>query len=327
MFLSSLPAFGDSGLARSAHLRSDPAALDALYAAPDARVLPLWRGKPLITGDYPDFAAGWLPTGAAGLDLATEPPLFLGLDEGTPRFALDLSAWQPEDLPEAELAAFFDSSEQIHPDFPEGHRFLELRGVMTRLSPRDAELTATARALVSWHAKHRFCANCGHGSDITQGGWQRDCPACDAKHFPRTDPVVIMLITRGNSVLLGRSPGWPEGMYSLLAGFVEPGETVEAAVRREVIEEAGITVGDVTYLASQPWPFPASLMLACRGEALTEEIRIDPQEIEDAIWVTREEMLTVFTGTHPSMKAPRKGAIAGFVLERWLADRLEDMPR
>lgn len=327
MFLSSLPAFGDSGLARSAHLRGDATGLAALYALPEARVLPMWRGKPLICGDYPTFSAGWLPAGSAGLDIATEPPLFLGLDEGTPRFALDVSAWQPDDLPEAELAAFFDGSEQVHPDFPDGYRFLELRGVMTRLSTRDAELTATARALVSWHARHRFCANCGAASEITHGGWQRDCPACNASHFPRTDPVVIMLITRGNSVLLGRSPGWPDGMYSLLAGFVEPGETVEAAVRREVIEEAGVTVGDVTYLASQPWPFPASLMLACRGEALTSDIRIDPQEIEDAIWVTREEMLTVFTGTHPRIKAPRKGAIAGFVLERWLADRLEDMPR
>jgi NAD+ diphosphatase len=155
------------------------------------------------------------------------------------------------------------------------------------------------------------------------GGWQRNCPACGAHHFPRTDPVVIMLVTRVNAVLMGRSPGWPEGMYSLLAGFVEPGETLEAAVRREVFEEAGVRLGRVGYLASQPWPFPASLMFGCRAEALTEEITIDPAEIEAARWVPREEMLTVLAGRHPELRAPRRGAIAAFLIEAWLADRLD----
>lgn len=158
---------------------------------------------------------------------------------------------------------------------------------------------------------------------MTMAGWQRDCPSCDRKHFPRTDPVVIMLITHGNSVLMGRSPQWPEGMYSLLAGFVEPGETIEAAVRREVFEEAGVRVGDVEYLASQPWPYPSSLMFGCRGEALTRDITIDPIEIEDALWITREEMLDVFAGTHPVIKPARIGAIAHFIMQHWLADKLE----
>jgi NAD+ diphosphatase len=131
-----------------------------------------------------------------------------------------------------------------------------------------------------------------------------------------------MLITHQNKVLLGRSPGWPEGMYSLLAGFVEPGETIEAAVRREVFEEAGVTVGEVGYLASQPWPFPASLMLGCRGEATSQEITIDPVEIEDARWVTREEMAEVSAGNHSEIRPARKGAIAHFILHNWLADRL-----
>jgi len=130
------------------------------------------------------------------------------------------------------------------------------------------------------------------------------------------------LITLGNSVLMGRSPGWPDGMYSLLAGFIEPGETMEAAVRREVWEEAGVQVGAVSYLASQPWPFPASLMFGCAGEAITEAIKIDPAEIEDAMWVTREEMATVFAGQHPKINPARKGAIAHFLLENWLSDRL-----
>jgi NAD+ diphosphatase len=132
-----------------------------------------------------------------------------------------------------------------------------------------------------------------------------------------------MLITHGNRVLLGRGPTWPEGMYSLLAGFIEPGETIEAAVRREVFEESGVRVGAVGYLASQPWPFPASLMLGCRGEATSEAITLDPEELADARWVTREEMVSAFAGTHPLIKPSRKGAIARFLLENWLADRLD----
>jgi NAD+ diphosphatase len=155
------------------------------------------------------------------------------------------------------------------------------------------------------------------------GGWQRTCPACTAQHFPRTDPVAIMLITHGNSVLLGRGPTWPEGMYSLLAGFIEPGETIEAAVRREVYEESGVRVGEVGYLASQPWPFPASLMIGCRGTALTTDITLDPEELADARWVTREEMVSAYAGTHPLIKPSRKGAIARFLIEHWLADRLD----
>jgi len=132
-----------------------------------------------------------------------------------------------------------------------------------------------------------------------------------------------MLITHGNSVLMGRSPGWPQGMYSLLAGFVEPGETLEAAVRREVFEEAGVEVGAVNYLSSQPWPFPASLMFGCQGVATSQQINIDPVEIEDAMWVTREEMMEVFAGNHATILPARKGAIAHFLLENWLADTLE----
>ena len=160
-------------------------------------------------------------------------------------------------------------------------------------------------------------------SNIEQAGWQRKCPDCGAGHFPRTDPVVIMLITHGNSVLVGRSPGWPEGMFSLLAGFVEPGETLEAGVRREVFEEVGVEVGAVSYLASQPWPFPASLMFGCAGEALTTELNIDPVEIEDAMWVSKEDMMLAFAGDHPNILPARKGAIARFLLENWLADRLD----
>lgn len=154
-------------------------------------------------------------------------------------------------------------------------------------------------------------------------GWQRSCPSCGTQHFPRTDPVVIMLITRGNKTLLGRSPGWPDGMYSCLAGFVEPGETIEAAVRREVMEETGVHVGPVRYLASQPWAFPTSLMIGCHGDAVSDDLEIDRHELEDARWVSREEVARAFAGEHPEIWAPREGAIAHFLLRNWLADRLE----
>ena len=154
-------------------------------------------------------------------------------------------------------------------------------------------------------------------------GWQRSCPACNTQHFPRTDPVVIMLVTRGNNLLLGRNAAWPEGMYSLLAGFIEPGETLEAAVRREVFEETGITTGTVRYLASQPWPFPASLMFGCIAEATSDEITIDPAELEDALWVSREDLLEIMSGVHPRINPSRKGAIAQFLIANYLADRLD----
>ncbi|SMX45121.1 NAD(+) diphosphatase [Actibacterium lipolyticum] len=310
--------FGGSGLDRAAQLRGDAAAIDDIWNASTTRVMLLWRGKPL----FADGALAWLGCTHPVLDGRKKGAVFLGLEGEAARFAVDFSDWQPEELPDT-LNTFLDPSEQRHPDLPENHVFAELRRLMTLLSAREAELAATAKAILSWHRSHAFCSRCGHKSEISNGGWQSTCPSCGGHHFPRTDPVVIMLITHGNSVLMGRSPGWPEGMYSLLAGFVEPGEPMEAAVRREVLEETGVPVGRVSYLASQPWPFPSSLMLGCWGEALGTEITIDPVEIEDALWVTREEMLAVFAGEHSKIAPPRDGAIARFLVANWLADRLD----
>ncbi|MGB1236200.1 MAG: NAD(+) diphosphatase [Planktomarina sp.] len=310
--------FGGSGLNRAAELRR-PLEQEKLLASGTAKVTYFWRGKPMVTrGDA--LGLGW--TGADHSVRAIKGlTAFLGLgDDGTPLFAQDISAWQPDELPDT-LNLFLDPSEQVHPNMPD-MRFVELRTSMTQLSPRDAELAATGRGIMEWHRTHRFCSNCGSESGSEMGGWQRNCPDCGRHHFPRTDPVVIMLILHGNSILLGRSPGWPEGMYSLLAGFVEPGETMEAAVRREVGEEAGIKVGRVSYLASQPWPFPASLMFGCMGEATTKEITIDPNEIEDAVWITREDMIEVQAGRHAKIKPAREGAIAHFLIQNWLSDRL-----
>ena len=314
--------FGGGLLDRASGRRTSAAQVSAWLADPGTRVLPLWRGKPLIAGAGRD-RLGWLAPGHPALAAMREGPVFLGLAEGAAHFAADISAWEPAGVDSAATAAFFDPTEQQHPDLPPDERFAELRGSMARLSPTEAELAATARALVEWHRTHGFCSRCGARSDPHDAGWQRRCPACGAHHFPRTDPVVIMLILRGNRVLVGRSHGWPEGMYSLLAGFVEPGETIEAAVRRETWEEAGVRVGAVRYLASQPWPFPASLMFGCLGEAETEALSVDPAELEDARWIGREEMVEVMLGRHPDVKPARKGAIARFLIEAWLADRLD----
>ena len=298
--------FGGGGLDRAAHLRADP-------PRDGARILPLWRGKPLVDGE----ALAWVEPG----DVPEEgPDVFLGIKGGVPRYTRDVSAWQPEEVPPT-LGGFLDPSEQAHPKL--SGAFAELRTRMTRLGPLEAELAATAKAILGWHATHGFCACCGEPTEMVEGGWQRRCPACGTRHFPRTDPVVIMLITHGNSVLVGRSPGWPEGLHSLLAGFVEPGETLEAAVRREVMEETGVAVGAVSYLASQPWPFPTSLMVGCRGEALSREITLDPVELDDARWLTREETVEVLSGAHAEVLPARRGAIARFLIEAWLADRLD----
>lgn len=317
MRIAETVTFGGSGLDRAAMLRGDGAGLEALWQS--GRVLPLWRGKPLVAEGQ---ALGWVPAGHPVLAHGTER-LFLGLDDGIARWAQDISDWSPEAGAAGIEAGFFDATLQSHPALPATHAFAELRGVMVALTPREAELAAAGKALAHWHRSHGFCAACGAKSELKMGGWQRGCPACGAQHFPRTDPVVIMLVTHGNRVLMGRSPAWPEGMYSCLAGFVEPGETIEAAVRREVLEESGVQVGEVRYLASQPWPFPASLMIGCHGQALTDAITLDPAELEDALWISREDMVTVMAGAHPRLRPARKGAIAHFLIANWLADRLD----
>ncbi|WP_299813904.1 NAD(+) diphosphatase [uncultured Jannaschia sp.] len=313
MRLAESVTFGGGALDRAEDLRRDP---DALAALP-ARVLPLWRGKPLL--DAGRAALDWVAPDVFAEEGAT---VLLGRADGMALFARDVSALDVAGGTEG-VGGFVDASEQTHPDLPAGTAFGELRRVMTRLTPLDAELAATAKGMLEWHRSHGFCANCGTATQIGKAGWIRVCPNCARSHFPRTDPVVIMLVTRGNSVLLGRAPSWPEGFFSCLAGFMELGETLEAAVRREVREETGVRVGRVDYLASQPWPFPGSLMLGAWGHAESEAIVVDPDEIAEALWLTREEMMEVFEGHHPRVQAARNGAIARFLLENWLADRLD----
>jgi NAD+ diphosphatase len=197
----------------------------------------------------------------------------------------------------------------------------DLRSIAMRgyVAPEEQGLLAMAKSLLDWHRRHRFCAQCGAKTTSAQAGFRRDCAACGAQHFPRTDPVAIMLVTCGERCLLGRQPRFAPGMYSCLAGFIEPGETLEDAVRREVFEEAGIRVGAVAYAQSQPWPFPSSLMIGCIAEALTDEIVIDRDELEDARWFHRDEIRLMLEGRHPdNLLAANPIAIAHHLVRRWM---------
>ena len=314
MKLAETVTFGGSGLNRAGALRGQAEGRPGI----GDQAIVFWRGKVLIEKSetprllrvdvgHPEFSHGrWA---------------FLGFDGADKVFAFDISHWTPEEDQHPDPTVFYDPTEQIHPDFPNAS-FCELRGQMAILTPRDAELSASAKALFHWHNSHKFCSRCGAASEITMSGWQRNCPSCSTSHFPRTDPVVIMLITQGPNVLLGRSPQWPERMYSLLAGFIEPGETLEAAVRREVFEESGIKVGAVSYLASQPWAFPNSLMFGCHGEALSTDIILDPAELEDALWISKTDLVNAFNDKDGAIKPARFGSIAQFLLKHWLADTL-----
>jgi NAD+ diphosphatase len=197
---------------------------------------------------------------------------------------------------------------------------VDLRSIAVRglVPAEELGLLAMAKSLLDWHRRHRFCANCGAPTQPAQAGFRRDCASCGAQHFPRTDPVVIMLITRGDKCLMGRQPRFAEKMYSCLAGFLEPGETIEDAVRRETFEEASIRVGAVRYMTSQPWPFPSNIMIGCIGEALTDEIAFDGEELEDARWFTKEDVRRMLEGTHEHYAAPAPIAIANHLIREWV---------
>lgn len=262
---------------RAATLRSDAAWVAARRADPRARVIRL-------AGDKVVLKNGTIATD----QLNGSEAILLGLNgDDTPLFAVASS----EPLADA----------------------IDLRSIAVQglLSPSELGLLAQARSILYWHERHGFCANCGAKTDIADAGYRRHCNVCSADHFPRTDPVVIIVVTSGDDVLLGRQASWAPGMYSALAGFMEPGETIEEAARREVFEESGIRVGAITYIASQPWPFPSSLMIGLIGDALTREIRVDTHELEDARWFPRDELIAMRDEAHPQgLKFPPRMAIA-----------------
>jgi len=275
------PFFSGPGIDRADQVRVDPAQLSALLDKGASQLV--WRdGLPAIGTD-----------GRLEWERATSPDLFLGIQDGQTRVS---AAVQPH----SNARAAFDT--------------------MGVLAPDEAPLFAAALSLAWWHSRHGFCANCGAATGIERGGWSRVCSQCSAQHFPRVDPVVIMLAEHGGRLLLGRQPQYPSGRYSALAGFLEPGESVEAAVARELQEEAGIRVEQVTYIASQPWPFPSSLMIGCQARALDDALTIDTTELDDARWFTREEVAAALAGDpNATFQAPPRFAIARTLLEHWLA--------
>jgi NAD+ diphosphatase len=285
-------AYTGGRLDRAGFRREDTAWLDAARAHADSRHVYLWRGQALIEGDPPRAVLTTSPQ----LDDAAW--IFLGLQEGTPLFAHDLS----------HLAA---------PPVPRG-AYTELRALTALLPPDDATILATARGMLHWRATTRFCPRCGAALVPIRGGYVLHCPNCGAEQFPRTDAAVIMLVARDDRLLLGQSHKFPveRNMFSTLAGFVEPGENLEDAVRREVAEEVGVRIGAVAYHSSQPWPFPASLMLGFYAEALSEEITLDETEMRAARWFTRAD---IDNRKALGFNLPQGDSIARRLIEDWLA--------
>lgn len=281
-------AFTGSRLDRADHVRAAPDRL-AGYMNWKARLLTLDGLTPSI-GDDGRLAWGTLADAPEDAEL-----VFLGLDEGKACFAA---------VPQQGDA----SPRMANP---------QLWSLMATLQPDDLALYGGARSIVDWHARHRFCAQCGAGTEIAKGGWQRNCTACGAQHFPRTDPVTIMLVEHGGKLMLGRGLGWPEGRFSALAGFVEPGESIEEAVAREVLEESGVAVHDVSYIASQPWPFPSQLMIGCHGHADDDVLTIDETEMAEIRWYSHEEVKAALAGDGPFV-APPPHAIAHHLMQWWV---------
>ncbi|MBV1916810.1 MAG: NAD(+) diphosphatase [Sphingomonadaceae bacterium] len=288
-------AFAGSNIDRADHVRADPGAIEKLMTA-HARLLSLDGLDPVVDANG---ALSWtsLSDASAGSEL-----VFLGLEGDRGHFA---------QIPEMTPAAAFGMGKAWQ--------------TLTALSPADLATYGGARSLVSWHVRHKFCACCGSPTQIAKGGWQRDCgsESCAMQHFPRVDPVTIMLVEHDGNLLLGRQPMFPPGNYSALAGFVEPGETLEEAVARETLEEAGVKVRDVSYVVSQPWPFPSSLMIGCHALADDPSITIDETELDDARWFSRAEVADAIEASDrgeagSSFQCPPRFAVANFLMRWWL---------
>src|SRR3954465_14394895 len=297
------PAFVTNILDRAAHLRGDDAKLMALESHRDTRAYVIYRDS-LVMKQEPEGPRALLRIDEALKFGANPGTIFLGLRNGAAVFGMGISAPAVESLLTRNDVAVN-----------------ELRGMAMQGAVPPAQLSAIAMAksLVNWHQRHGYCANCGTRTAMKEGGWKRDCPSCKTEHFPRTDPVVIMLVTSGDRVLLGRQKQFLPGMYSCLAGFVEAAETIEDAVRREIFEESGIRCTDVSYYMTQPWPYPSSLMIGCTARATTEDIIVDRTELEDARWFDRRELVLMHKRQHPDgLFAAHPFAIAHHLIGQWL---------
>ena len=287
--------------------RTDTAWQAERLADPATRIIPVWGDRTLITGPKPAPRAVMASAAEDWWTTHTGAPILLGAADGVVHFAVDMG--EPQD---ADLSG-------VRVDAP---KLVDLRNMGWLLPADEAALLAQARALVWFHRRNRFCGVCGQPTQPVDGGTSRRCsdPACGVTVFPRVDPAVIVLVTDGDRALLGRQPVWPAGMHSVLAGFAEPGESLESCVRREVAEEAGVTVGTVTYAGSQPWPFPQSLMLGYRATARTTAITRHDQELEDAGWYTRAFLRSIRHNARGegAFSLPPPHSIARWLINRWL---------
>jgi NAD+ diphosphatase len=292
--------YAAAGLDRAGHRRKDAAWVAERLADPATRFVPLWRSQNLVL----EAEARWVLLAAEEIEPFVAEPVLLGLAEQRALFAVDLSAHE-RPLEALSLAAPAE--------------FVDLRRVGPLLARHEGSILAYARGILWWHQRHRFCGLCGAPTASGEAGHVRACTNadCRATHFPRTDPAVIMLVHDGERCLLGRQAIWPKGMHSTLAGFVEPGESLEEAVAREVMEETAIEVTDVAYHSSQPWPFPSSIMLGFHARAVTTEIRVDPVELEDARWFERAQLLA-HREDSDEFRLPRRDSIARRLIEDWL---------
>jgi len=294
--------YARSSIERAAELRADAAALTRLAGHPGARAYVIGIDM-IVMKKGESFSEPLFPLSDALAFGATET-IFLGTIDDAPRFGIGIAPAAAEALKNREAFHVTDL------------RSIAVQGLV---APEHLPPLAEAKAVLHWHARHHFCPNCGAPTQAVCGGWRRDCPQCHAQHFPRTDPVVIMLAIDGERCLLGRSPRFVPTMWSCLAGFVEPGESIEDAVLRETREEAGIVCGRVAYFASQPWPFPTSLMIGCHAEALSRDIVVDRTELEDARWFDKDEVVTMLMREHPDgLTTPPPMAIAHHIIRAWV---------
>jgi NAD+ diphosphatase len=299
--------FAGSPLDRASEKRTDSNWIEAKRRDPSSLVLPMWRLEPFLLGSEksgPPVELGLVRAGIVeSLVNGDALCIFLGLDGDRAVFALDVSdAADPANVgPLAGLGYFRDA-----------------RVAGSMVSIKDSAIIAQAKAMIDWHQRHGFCPKCGAPTKIMDAGYRRLCGKCNAEHFPRVDPVVIMLATHGEACLVGRGKQFPPGMFSALAGFVEPGETIEEAVRRELMEEASVKVGEVTYYATQPWPFPSSLMIGCFAKAETRDVKVDENELAEVRWIERSVARELIEGKRvDGLLVPPPVAIAHHLIKTW----------
>ncbi len=295
--------FAGNPLNRASERRGDTAWLASQLGSTDSLALAVWNGKPFVekTKDG-GVQIAYLPAKlASGLAGGNERLLFMGLWQETAVFAVDMEG----------------SSDPAQGPLQGLGEFMDLRQIALRLPATDAGILATAKSMFEWRRRHQYCAACGQPSEPKDGGWKRQCPACEAEHFPRTDPVVIMLAYHGERCMLGRQEAWPPGMFSALAGFLEPGESIEEACARELAEEAGLRTRQVRYHSTQPWPYPSSLMIGLIAEVEDDEGTPDQTELSEVRWFTREEARKLLAGEIEGVFCPPPLAIAHQLLKAW----------